>query len=164
MTSHERLAAFGNQLIQVHLWLREELATLREGIDAYLTGGARLRELRTHCLTFCSALNRHHSGEDNAAFPAVAEQFPELRPVLVELRRDHELVEESLQRLNALIRELDRESDPTAVRREVDSLTALMETHFLYEEKRIVAALNALNVPEWKQAPPAFLLTDDTEI
>ncbi len=52
-----RLAAFGNQLIEIHIWLREELALLREDVDAYLDGrGGRPRELRAHCLTFCSAL------------------------------------------------------------------------------------------------------------
>ncbi|MFD1540893.1 hemerythrin domain-containing protein [Nonomuraea guangzhouensis] len=163
MTSNERLAAFGNQLIEVHLWLREELAELREDIDAYFAGGPRLRELRAHCLTFCSALTRHHTGEDDLAFPEVAEQFPELRPVLEELRRDHQLVEDSLRRLEALVAGLDGETNPVDVRREMDSLAALMETHFVYEEKRIVSALNELNVPGWDRSRPAFLLTDDAE-
>ncbi|WP_245646733.1 hemerythrin domain-containing protein [Microtetraspora niveoalba] len=163
MKSDDRLLAFGNQLIEVHLWLREELAELREGVDAYFAGGARLRELRTHCLTFCSALTRHHTGEDDGAFPQVAERFPELRPVLEELRRDHRLVDDSLRRLEVLVAELDQETDPAEVRREVDSLAALMETHFVYEEKRIVSALNALNVPGWDRSTPAFLLTDDAE-
>jgi len=161
--SHERLTAFGNQLIEVHLWLREELAALRQDVDAYLEGGTRVRELRTHCLTFCSALDRHHNGENDVAFLKVAEQFPELRPVLEELRRDHQLVDDSLQRLGTLVGELDRESDPTEFRRELDGLAALVETHFTYEEKRIVAALNALNVPSWHRTRPAFLLTDDEE-
>ncbi|MGI5158097.1 hemerythrin domain-containing protein [Microbispora sp. CA-102843] len=163
MRSDQRLLAFGNQLIDVHLWLREELAGLREDVDAYFVGGARLRDLRAHCLTFCSALTRHHTGEDDSAFPEVAEQFPELRPVLEELRRDHRLVEDSLQRLEALVAGLDEEADPAEVRREMDSLAALMETHFVYEEKRIVSALNALNVPGWDRSLPAFLLTDDVE-
>jgi hypothetical protein len=162
-TSHDRLRAFGNQVIDVHIWLREELATLREGIDAYLAGGMRPRELRTHCLTFCSALNRHHTGEDQGAFPELAAEFPELRPVLEELRRDHRLVEDSLQRLEALVSDLDQETDPAAVRRELDSLAALMETHFVYEEKRIVSALNALDRPGWGHSRPEFLLTDAIE-
>ncbi|MFI1628999.1 hemerythrin domain-containing protein [Streptomyces noursei] len=163
MTPHGRLKAFGNQLVEVHLWLREELAALREDVDSYLAGGTRLRELRTHCLTFCSALNRHHIGEDQVAFPEMAEQYPELRPVLEELRRDHQLVEDSLRRLDVLVGELDQAKDPAEVRREMDSLAALMETHFVYEEKRIVAALNALNVPDWEGSMPDFLLTDDAE-
>ncbi|WP_405764502.1 hemerythrin domain-containing protein [Streptomyces sp. NBC_01538] len=163
MKSHERLTAFGNQLIEVHIWLREELAALRQDVDAYLEGGTRVRELRTHCLTFCSALDRHHNGENDVAFSKVAEQFPELRPVLEELRRDHQLVDDSLQRLETLVGELDRESDPTDFRRELDGLAALVATHFTYEEKRIVSALNALKVPSWDRTRPAFLLTDDEE-
>jgi hemerythrin-like domain-containing protein len=155
-TPHGRLAAFGNQLIHVHIWLREELEALREDID----GGARPRELRAHCLSFCSALDRHHTGEDGGAFPRLAEEFPELRPVLDELRRDHRMVDDSLRRLQALVDRLDEGADPVEALRELDSLAALMETHFVYEEKRIVSALNALDVPDWERSPPRFLLTD----
>ncbi|TMR98971.1 hemerythrin domain-containing protein [Nonomuraea basaltis] len=154
------MLAFGNQLIEVHLWLREELDALREDVDAFLAGDARPRELRAHCLTFCSALQRHHTGEDGGAFPELAERFPELGPVLDELRRDHQLVEDSLQRLQELLDGLDGAADPAAVRRELDSLAALMETHFVYEEKRIVSALDA---PAWDRSPPDFLLLDDAE-
>jgi hypothetical protein len=49
------------------------------------------------------------------------------------------------------------------VRTELDSLAALMETHFTYEEKRIASALNALNAPGWDRSRPGFLLTGDTE-
>ena len=157
-TADGRLAGFGNQLIEVHLWLREELAALREDTDAYLAGGARPRDLRAHCLAFCSALNRHHTGEDGTAFPELAEQFPELRPVLEELRRDHRLVQDCLQRLQALLDGLDQQRDPVVVRSELDSLAALMETHFTYEEKRIASALNALKAPGWDRSRPGFLL------
>jgi hemerythrin-like domain-containing protein len=107
-----RLTAFGNQLIEVHLWLREELARLREDVDSYLDGGERPRELRAHCLTFCSALSRHHTGEDDGAFPVLAEQFPELRPVLEELRRDHHMVAGILRRLEELLGSLGSDPDP----------------------------------------------------
>ncbi|MFG6191880.1 hemerythrin domain-containing protein [Nonomuraea sp. JJY05] len=161
-TSDGRLAAFGNQLIDVHLWLREQLAALREDVETYLAGGALPRDLRTHCLTFCSALERHHTGEDGGAFPELARSFPELRPVLEELRRDHRLVDDSLRRLQALLDGLGQEHDPVRVRGELDTLAALMETHFVYEEKRIVAALNALDAPAWRRARPAFLMSGDT--
>ena len=145
-----RLTAFGNQLIQVHLWLREELALLRESL-----GTGRPRDLRAHCLTFCSALQRHHTGEDEGAFPALAESFPELRPVLEELTRDHETVSGILRRLEEL-----SSGDPADVRAELDGLSALLESHFVYEEKRIVAALNSLDVPEWDEERPGFLLDE----
>jgi hypothetical protein len=124
-------------------------------------GGPPPRAPHAHCLTFCSAVSRHHTGEDGGAFPALAERFPELRPVLDELRRDHRLVEDSLRRLEALVRRTDR--DPLALRSELDSLAALIETHFVYEEKRIVSALNALDVPDWHRARPGFLVAGDAE-
>lgn len=165
-TPDGRLAAFGNQLIEVHLWLREELAALREAVDARLGGGTptegapRPCDLRAHCLAFCAALDRHHTGEDGGAFPELAARFPELRPVLEELRRDHRVVEDSLRRLRGLLDGAGRGADPVAVRTELDGLAALMETHFVYEEKRIVSALNALARPQWDRAVPEFLRTD----
>lgn len=145
-----RLTAFGNQLIQVHIWLRDQLARLRANAESGLP-----RELRAHCLIFYSALTRHHIGEDAGAFPALAEQFPELRPVLTELENDHEIVAGIMRRLEELF---DRHADAATISRELDGLTALLESHFYYEEKKIVAALNALT---WSGPKPEFLRTDD---
>ncbi|MFD3664990.1 hemerythrin domain-containing protein [Streptomyces sp. NPDC058659] len=79
----DRLAAFGNQLVDVHIRLREELARLREDVDSFLSGdGDRPRNLRAHCLAFCTALTRHHTAEDQGVFPVLAETYPALRPVL----------------------------------------------------------------------------------
>ncbi|MEV7907949.1 hemerythrin domain-containing protein [Streptomyces anulatus] len=148
-----RLAAFGNQLIDVHLWLREELARLREDVDAHLEGrGERPRELRAHCLAFCSALTWHHTGEDDGTFPVLAERFPELRPVVDELVHDHQAVAAILRSLEDLLGGLGADAAPgpgeaRRVRAELDGLTALLESHFVYEEKKIVAALNALGTP-----------------
>jgi hemerythrin-like domain-containing protein len=158
-----RLTAFGNQLIEVHIWLREELAQLRANVDSYLDGrGERPRELRAHCLTFCSALRRHHTGEDDGAFPVVAEQFPELRPVLNELELDHQVVAGILRSLEELLDEIGADPDPAEaqrVRAELDGLAALLESHFVYEEKRLVAVLNSHSAPSWDDSTPDFLLT-----
>ncbi|MBF8189454.1 hemerythrin domain-containing protein [Nonomuraea sp. K274] len=160
-TPDDRLTAFGHQLVSVHLWLREELARLREDVDAHLEGRAeRPRELRAHCLSFCSALQRHHTGEDGGAFPALAGRFPRLEPVLQELTRDHRLVDDILRRLRELLDDAGA-AQPQHVRAELDGLAALLESHFTYEERKIVAALNALNVPGWDGSPPDFLLTGD---
>ncbi|MCX5395152.1 hemerythrin domain-containing protein [Streptomyces sp. NBC_00094] len=165
----DRLAAFGNQLVDVHIWLREELSRLREDVDSFLSGDSgRPRNLRAHCLAFCTALTRHHTAEDQGVFPVLAETFPALRPVLDELARDHEQVEEILLRLQGLLDGLptgDAESgaarDPAEVRRvrgELDGLIALVESHFTYEEKKLVAALNELGTP----LPDDFRLSDLT--
>ncbi|MBE1492241.1 hemerythrin domain-containing protein [Plantactinospora soyae] len=153
-----RVLAFGNQLIEIHIWLREEFARLREDVDSYLDGGepgvrANLAAaLPAHCLAFCSALTRHHTGEDGGAFPALAEQFPALRPVLAELERDHRILTDILRQLTELLDGLGAEPEPDPdqamrVRAELEGLEAVMETHFRYEEKKISEALNALAAP-----------------
>ncbi|HEY2669037.1 MAG TPA: hemerythrin domain-containing protein [Rugosimonospora sp.] len=200
-----RLAAFGNQLIEIHLWLREELARLTDHVDGYLDGAQplaserpvagerpvaaeRLRGLGSsgfgaHCLAFCSMLRRHHTGEDGGAFSVLAGRFPELRPVIDELERDHRMVADILRRLEDLLGGLGlglgldglgvdglgagglrveglapgEPADPDGagpgvpdpgmarrVRAELSGLTALLESHFTYEERRLVAALNSL--------------------
>lgn len=145
-----RITALGNHLIEVHGWLREELAALRADVDAHLAGhGGRPRQLRAHCLAFCSALSQHHTGEDDGIFPVLSELFPELRPVLDELARDHQMVTEILHSLEELVDRLGSETDPAKaqqVRAELDGLAALLELHFGYEEKRLVLALNSVNV------------------
>ncbi|NUW30616.1 hemerythrin domain-containing protein [Nonomuraea sp. SMC257] len=158
----ERLKAFGNQLISVHAWLREELARLRGDVDAHLAGrSVPPRGLPAHCLAFCSALERHHTGEDAVAFPALAEQFPQLLPVLHELTRDHEIISDILRRLQNLLDDLgdNDTAQPREVQAELDGLAALMESHFTYEERKIAAALSTLDIPGWNDAPPAFLRT-----
>ncbi|MFF5202691.1 hemerythrin domain-containing protein [Micromonospora parva] len=133
----DRLTAVGNQMIEIHLWLSAELARLRADL------GTPSRHLRAHCLTFCAALGRHHTGEDAGAFRLLAEQVPELRPVIDNLITDHEVVAGILERVEALLAGGDA-VPVEQVRGELDGLAALLESHFRYEEKRLVTALNAL--------------------
>jgi hypothetical protein len=129
----ERLTAFGNQLIDSHIRLRELLAALRDGTYTGI-------DLQTHCLTFCSVLAKHHEAEDDGGFPVLGKHYPELRPVLDELRRDHRQVAEVLDRLKVL------STMDVVAERELDTVAALLETHLVYEEKKLVAALNELRV------------------
>jgi hemerythrin-like domain-containing protein len=132
----DRLVAFGNQLVETHLHLRETLDRLRDG-------AVPARDLRTHCLTFCAVLTRHHEAEDTGAFPVLAREHPELAPVLDELARDHVLIANTMRRLTEL---LDSNGDGDGdVHTELASLAALLEAHLVYEEKKIVAALNGLH-------------------
>lgn len=135
-----RLVAFGNRLVQVHIALRERVEELGDALTA-----PDLRDLRAHCLSFCAAVTRHHTAEDDGAFPVLAREHPELRPVLDELARDHVIVSDALDALTRLVGEAgDDEAARSALRTEVDSVAALLETHFIYEERKIAAALSAL--------------------
>jgi hemerythrin-like domain-containing protein len=138
---YARFLAYGNQLIEIHVDLRERLADLREGVVPE-------RDLGTHCLAFCAAVTRHHTGEDASVFPVLAERHPELREFLAGLVRDHNMIAHLLGGVDAAARRLGDEADPERVawiRRELDGLAAILETHFIGEEKRLVSVLNAID-------------------
>ncbi|MFG1991307.1 hemerythrin domain-containing protein [Actinoplanes sp. NPDC048988] len=111
-----RLRAYGNQLIACHHHLLEMIDEIRAG-----DGDG---------VAFCAALTRHHTGEDATVFPVLAGRHPELREFLDSLARDHAIIAGMVK------------DDMT--REELDGLTAVLETHFIGEEKRLVAVLNAL--------------------
>ena len=163
--AYRRLTAFGNQLVEVHYWLRDQLDELRDGVEDYFGGkGLPATDLRAHCLAFCSALSRHHTGEDRGAFPLIAEEHPELRAVIAGLRSDHHHIEWILGNLRKLLDRLPAEPDPESagsVRQELDALSALMQTHFVYEEKKLLSVLNDMDVPQWRAEPPEFLRHGD---
>jgi hemerythrin-like domain-containing protein len=138
---YARFLAYGNQLIEVHADLRDRLADLREGVVPQ-------RDLAAHCLTFCAAVTRHHTGEDTSVFPVLAERHPELRDFLAGLVRDHHVIADLLAGVNAAALRLGGEADHermTWIQRELDGLAAILETHFIGEEKRLVAVLNAID-------------------
>ncbi|WP_229400334.1 hemerythrin domain-containing protein [Micromonospora okii] len=145
----DRLATLGTQLIEVHQWLREELARLRASLEpgaAPPDDADRPRSLRAHCLSFCAALTAHHTGEDGGAFRVLAEEEPRLRPVLEKLAQDHRMIDGIVRRVEELAA-APVGDDPAAaarVRAELDGLTAIVESHFGFEERTIVAALDAL--------------------
>jgi hemerythrin-like domain-containing protein len=144
----DRARSLGGQLAEVHQWLRAELARLREELATY-AGSDPVRSptlLRVHCTAFCQALTRHHTSEDTTGFAALGEQFPELIPVLEELRQDHRLVADILRRLQELLTTLTPDN-AEPVRRELDGLTAILESHFQWEERRLLDAFDALRTP-----------------
>ena len=77
--SSGRLTALGIQLIEIHDWLREELARLRASLDSPTGGDALTRELRAHCVGFCAAW----TGTTPARTVARSEPWPNGRPSCV---------------------------------------------------------------------------------
>ncbi|MCO1655097.1 hemerythrin domain-containing protein [Pseudonocardia humida] len=145
----DRLRAFGNQLTDTHLRLRDELDDLRAALAAGAPA-APTRDLGAHCLAFCAHLHEHHTDEDTTVFPALARRDPALRPVLEQLEWDHRVVAQILTRITELVGGVPPDPAPPALRGvlgELDGLTALLESHFRFEEKRLVDALNAMGDP-----------------
>jgi hypothetical protein len=137
----QRAAAFSMQLRRAHQQLRDELAQIREafGGDEHVVNG-----LQVHCLAFCSALATHHLGEDEGLFAQLLDARPDLAPAIGNLIDDHAAIAAVLRQIRALA--LQREAAPAEslpeLRREVDGLAAIVESHFGYEERAISAALD----------------------
>jgi hypothetical protein len=95
-------------------------------------------QLRVNCLTFCQGLHNHHTGEDVALFPLVAERRPRSAPALERLQEEHE-------RIAALVEDLRRtltaDTDPATTRAEVERLTTALEAHLTYEEEELIPLL-----------------------
>ncbi|MGW1676231.1 nitroreductase/quinone reductase family protein [Saccharopolyspora sp. NPDC002376] len=159
----ERVRGLGDFLVEAHDWLREELAVLHRQLDEIIEGNTTstdldrpkpnlAQQLRTHCAEFCTALKQHHTGEDRGAFPMLAQQFPELTPVLEKLDKEHTVVSQLQEEIRQLVDEyVPGKSDPAKLKNYLETLTQDLEAHFTYEEKTIVTALNTLgpapNIP-----------------
>ena len=94
--------------------------------------------------SFCTAIGTHHAGEDSQLFPALAAAVPELAPMIGKLMEDHALVAGILQQVRALLAPDRPAAAPGVLLRELDGLTAILESHFSFEERRIAASLDTL--------------------
>lgn len=149
-----RLVAWGNELRAVHERLREVLSLTR---DALATGEAAepaTRDLLLFCHGFCAALTGHHEGEDRELFPAIAAMHPELRETLRYLEQDHSMIAHLITELRSA---LSTAATPNALALHLEGIAAIMENHFLYEERQLLSVLDALDVRRriGSQADPA---------
>ena len=136
----DRSAALGQQLVRTHDRLRATLDDLRDVAAGDTTSTPVVADLQAHCLAFCAAVTRHHTTEDAVGFPALARERPDLAEVLAELTHDHGLIAGVLQRV------ADLASDPASLpgaAGELDGLAAVLDSHFRWEERRLVEALDA---------------------
>lgn len=138
----ERFVAWGQELRQVHVRLRAAVARAREAAESGDPTQSPAGELLLYCHGFCAALTDHHRSEDAALFPVIEQARPDLGPVLATLTEDHGL-------LAGLIEDLEQAvgagADAEHVLRHLDGIEAIMESHFGYEERRLIAVLDALH-------------------
>ncbi len=154
----QRAAAFGRQLRQAHQHLRDQLTRIRGelGQDDHMETG-----LPAHCLAFCSALTTHHVGEDDGMFRELLDARPDLAPAIQNLIDDHAAIAAILLQVRTLAMQAKKtpaQSLP-GLRRELDGLAAIAESHFGYEERAISAALdNDVTDTGWSR--PVFRPTE----
>ena len=78
--------------------------------------------------------------------------MPELAPMIGKLMEDHALVAGILQQVRALLAPDRPAAAPGVLLRELDGLTAILESHFSFEERRIAASLDTLGPDAWTAA------------
>ncbi|MFX4273282.1 hemerythrin domain-containing protein [Propionibacteriaceae bacterium Y1685] len=136
---------WGDRLVEAHQMLRRIIAeAIGAAARAELGPTATLVEqMRTHCETTCAYLHGHHTTEDDAIFPHLITTNPDLAAAIERLRREHAVVAEQLQQLDA---DSERRQVEDVHQRLVELSTHLAR-HFAYEEAAIVEPLNALTRP-----------------
>ncbi|TQS43013.1 hemerythrin domain-containing protein [Cryptosporangium phraense] len=131
-----RLVAWSRELRTVHERLRAALrATRDEDVE--------IHDLLLYCHGFCAALTGHHEGEDRQLFPALAAQHPELRDTIRRLEQDHSMIGYLLGGLQAAV---DRSATADELRRHLQGVAAIMESHFRFEERTLLPALEDLDL------------------
>ncbi|WP_221584002.1 hemerythrin domain-containing protein [Microbacterium sp. G2-8] len=136
-----RLVAWSEELRRVHARLRTALEVTRQAVADGEPAQAAHRDLLLFCRGFCSALTGHHGGEDRELFPAVAAEHPELRETLRKLEQDHSMIAYLVTALQVAI---DAEATPDVLSRHLEGISAIMESHFRYEERQLLTVLETL--------------------
>lgn len=138
---NQRASAFSQQLRQAHQDLRGQLTRIREELGRNDDVQA---ELQVHCLAFCSAVTAHHVGEDDGMFRGLLDARPDLAPTIGNLIDDHAAIAAMLLQVRALATQAKTtpEEGLPRLRRELDGLAAIAESHFGYEERALSAALD----------------------
>lgn len=117
------------------------MALARKSIDGEVEVPEGM-DLLVFCRGFCSALSGHHSSEDTGLFPQILAERPDLKPVVDNLMRDHNMLEYLLGGFAAA---LSSEADPADLHRHLDGIDALMESHFGYEERLLLSVLETVS-------------------
>ncbi|MFS8096196.1 LLM class flavin-dependent oxidoreductase [Lentzea alba] len=147
--------ALGQQLIDVHNHLRQELnqvrALVKQVADGTLGVGAARSEINTmtmrqnnwtmgaYCESYCRLITVHHTLEDRSLYPQLRRGDERLGPVLDRLSEEHRVIHDVLERVDAAL--VGVVSDPKRIidlQDAVDVLTDTLLSHLSYEERELV--------------------------
>ena len=138
-----RLIAWNRELAAAHQRLRQALRVTRDALDTGHDAGRRGADLLLYCHGFCAALSGHHVSEDAALFPELSARHPRLGPTVAKLVQDHEMIAGLLTQFDHA---LTTSATPDELARHLDGLSAIMESHFNYEERQLLDTLSTLRL------------------
>ncbi|MDP3494944.1 MAG: hemerythrin domain-containing protein [Hyphomonadaceae bacterium] len=161
----EAQRAPGLHLRMVHDHLRDNMKTLGKLIERASSGGVTRAEIAAEtdnlamvsnyrrfgnlCGQHCQIVHTHHSIEDYAIFPALAQQGAAFKAIADRLRAEHVVVHELLERLVDALNALAAE--PTEARFEdaktvYHALERVLLSHLGYEEEAMGDALGYFGI------------------
>jgi hemerythrin-like domain-containing protein len=135
-----RLIAWHRELAAAHVRLRSALELAQDSLENPQTTDPQLarRDLLLFCLGFCAALGGHHRSEDARLFPELHESHPELDKTIAYLKQDHSMIAHLLAELERVVQS---QAPPAEIGRHLEGVAAVMESHFRYEERQLLAVL-----------------------
>ena len=150
--------AIAGHLIQVHDYLRSELAQIRDLICQVRDGETGVAEARSaisqmrlrsssralggYCASYCRIVTGHHMLEDQAVFPHLRAREPGLGPVLDRLASEHEIIHTVLEDVDVeLVRLLRGPGGVSRLQEAADLLSDVLLSHLAYEEAQLVEPL-----------------------
>ncbi|QXQ13041.1 hemerythrin domain-containing protein [Skermania piniformis] len=139
-----RLVAWNRELSAAHERLRRALRLARDATTLKDVASARA-DLMLYCKGFCTALSGHHVSEDVALFPELSARYPALRTTIAKLEQDHELIAALLTQFDQAIA---ASATPNELSLHLEGLSAIMESHFQYEERELSDTLSRLDLDE----------------
>ena len=140
-----RLIAWHREVSASHTRLRAALQLAQDSLTVPQLSDqhAASRDLLLYCLGFCAALGGHHRSEDTRLFPELAGRHPELDETIAYLQQDHSMIAQLLGGLEKAVRS---QAPPEEIGRHLEGLAAIMESHFRYEERQLLAVLATLDL------------------
>lgn len=155
----------GQHLKMIHDHLRDNMRVLGKLIERANAGSvtsaeiaaetgnmamiANYRRFGNLCGQHCQIVNTHHSIEDYAVFPALAEQGEAFRKIAERLKAEHVVVHELLVRLvdalNAMVGD-PSEANYVAARTIYHALERVLLSHLGYEEDAMGDALGYFEI------------------
>ncbi|SNX62168.1 deazaflavin-dependent oxidoreductase (nitroreductase family) [Streptomyces sp. TLI_55] len=133
-----RAGSAGEAIKLVHDNFRHELDRIRAEMRKSDAGAPLGAQLRVNCLTFCQGLHNHHTGEDKALFPFVADRHPAAAPALARLREEHERIAELVLEIRQVVWTA---GEPGTALAEFERLATELEAHLTYEEEQLIPLL-----------------------
>jgi hemerythrin-like domain-containing protein len=103
--------------------------------------------LGTFCTAYSRTLTTHHTIEDQFMFPELREKQESLGPVVEQLEHEHEVIAETLARLDAaLVTLVQDDSKLGEVQDLAQLLDRILSSHLGYEEEELVEPLDRLGI------------------